>query len=212
MSKRKGIIMGAVGAALLAATAIASDAATKYEEPNYKSTLKEGQFEVREYPSGIAASVEVNNGDKAANEANEAFKILAGFIFGKNKSKQKIAMTVPVTEAVVAEKIAMTAPVTTKTSADKMVMTFYMPSKYTMESLPEPSDSRIQISQTAVRKYAVVKFSGLATKRALKQQEEKLRTWMKEKNLEGTGDALDAFYNPPWTLPFLRRNEIWISL
>lgn len=209
MSKRKGIIMGAVGAALLAATAIASDAATKYEEPNYKSTLKEGQFEVREYPSGIAASVEVNNGDKAANEA---FKILAGFIFGKNKSKQKIAMTVPVTEAVVAEKIAMTAPVTTKTSADKMVMTFYMPSKYTMESLPEPSDSRIQISQTAVRKYAVVKFSGLATKRALKQQEEKLRTWMKEKNLEGTGDALDAFYNPPWTLPFLRRNEIWISL
>ena len=204
--------MGAVGAALLAATAIASDAATKYEEPNYKSTLKEGQFEVREYPSGIAASVEVNNGDKAANEANEAFKILAGFIFGKNKSKQKIAMTVPMTEAVVAEKIAMTAPVTTKTSADKMVMTFYMPSKYTMESLPEPSDSRIQISQTAVRKYAVVKFSGLATKRALKQQEEKLRTWMKEKNLEGTGDALDAFYNPPWTLPFLRRNEIWISL
>lgn len=158
MSKRKGIIIGAVGATLLAATAIASDAATKYEEPNYKSTLKEGHFEVREYPSGIAASVEVENGDKAANEA---FKILAGFIFGKNKSKQKIAMTVPVTEAVVAEKIAMTAPVTTKTSADKMVMTFYMPSKYTIESLPEPSDSRIRITQAAARKYAVVKFSGL---------------------------------------------------
>lgn len=207
--KKKSIVMAALLSSCLG-LALAADSLAKYEEPNYKVTLKEGDFEVRDYPEVVSASVVVSGRGK--DSANQAFKILAGYIFGKNEGQAKVAMTVPVTESIRSEKIAMTVPVTTKEAKDEMTMSFFMPSKYTMETLPKPLDSRITFSTVPARKFAVVRFSGTAGEKSCQKEEQRLRGWLQEKNMSAVSDAVRAFYNPPWTLPFMRRNEIWIEL
>ncbi len=104
----------------------------------------------------------------------------------------------------------MTVPVTSATSDGKMLMRFYMPSKYRMETLPEPIDGRIKFLEVAPANYAVIRFSGFANKDNIERHESKLKKYVQEKNLTVNGSTVRAFYNPPWTLPFLRRNEIWI--
>jgi hypothetical protein len=208
MRKAVRVILG-IGA-LIGVGLVAADARAGYEEPAYKVSLTEGNFELRDYPSVVSATVEVQGGRDAA--ANQAFKILAGYIFGKNVSKKQIAMTVPVTSEAVSEKIAMTVPVTEEKSGSSMRMSFYMPAKYTLESLPEPLDKRIQFKQIAARKFAVVRFSGWATEDSIESHTVKLRAFIEKKGLTASADPITAFYNPPWTLPFLRRNEVWIEV
>lgn len=203
------VLLAAAGAAGLGLV-IGTDALAKYEEPGYSVDRKEGNFEIRSYPSVIAAEVEVLG--RGEQSANSAFKILAGYIFGKNSSKTKIAMTVPVTEKLTAEKIAMTVPVMTDVDKKNMTMRFFMPSKYSLDTLPEPIDKRIKLYQLPPRKFAVIRFSGSSSNENCRKHEEQLNIWLKNQNLEAAGDALRAFYNPPWTLPFMRRNEIWIPL
>ncbi|HNA74731.1 MAG TPA: heme-binding protein [Candidatus Obscuribacter sp.] len=209
MRTKAWFFIGALGLAGVAAAAAASESLQHYEEPAYKTELEDGAFELRSYPAVIAASVQVaGNGDGAANNA---FKILAGYIFGKNKAQKKIAMTAPVVQET-SEKIAMTVPVTVEKLNMSMTMSFYMPSKYTLQSLPEPLDKRIKLSQVPPRKFAVLRFSGFATEGSCVLKEVELKRWMAARKLEQTGESMRAFYNPPWTLPFLRRNEIWIPL
>ncbi len=203
------MLLAAAGVAGLG-LAIGSDALGKYEEPAYSVDRKEGDFEIRSYPSVIAAEVIVPG--RGEYSANNAFKILAGYIFGKNVSKTKIAMTVPVTEKVNAEKIAMTVPVTTTVDKKNMTMRFYMPSKYTLDTLPEPIDKRIKLYYQSPLRFAVIRFSGFTSQENCRKHEEQLNLWLKKQNLTPSGEALRAFYNPPWTLPFMRRNEIWIPL
>lgn len=187
---------------------VGSEVSAKYEEPDYEILEKSQEIELRKYPTVIAAQVELEG--SWDDSADKAFRILAGYIFGKNSSRQKIAMTVPVTESGGSEKIAMTVPVTSSTSDGKMLMRFYMPSKYRMETLPEPIDKRIKFLEVAPVSYAVIKFSGFANKENIDRHESKLKKFVQEKNLKVKGSAIRAFYNPPWTLPFLRRNEVWI--
>lgn len=208
MRRAVRVILG-IGA-LVGVGLVAADARASYEEPAYKVSLRDGNFELRDYPSVVSASVEVEGSRDAA--ANQAFKILAGYIFGKNVSKKEIAMTVPVTSEKVSEKIAMTVPVTEEKSGSSMRMSFYMPAKYTLESLPEPLDKRIQFKQIAARKFAVVRFSGWASEGSIESHTVKLRAFIAKKGLTSTAEPITAFYNPPWTLPFLRRNEVWIEV
>lgn len=209
---RKTLIIASVLVAGVGALAFMAgqEVLAKYEEPQYKVSEKEGDIEFREYPSVIAAQVQVVGTGKEA--ANQAFKILAGYIFGKNVRKDKIAMTVPVTESKVSEKIAMTIPVTTLNNQGEMLMSFYMPSKYSMNDLPEALDKRIQFNRVEPRKFAVIKFSGAATEENMQKHEDQLREYLRSKGKNSTGTAIRAFYNPPWTLPFMRRNEVWIQL
>ncbi len=209
---RKAIIITSILAAGIGTVAFIAgqEALAKYEEPAYTVSEKEGNIEIREYPSVIAAQVQVVGTGKEA--ANQAFKILAGYIFGKNIRKDKIAMTVPVTESKVSEKIAMTIPVTTLNTQGEMLMSFYMPAKYSLSDLPEAIDKRIQFKKIEPRKFAVIKFSGPANEESMKKHEDELRAYLKTKGSAITGEPLRAFYNPPWTLPFMRRNEVWIQL
>lgn len=203
------ILITALGFAGVCAAAV-SELLTHYEEPLYKIDLKEGLFEVRSYPKVIAASVQVaGNGEDAANNA---FKILAGYIFGKNKASKKIAMTIPVVQEAQSEKIAMTVPVTVERLGMSMTMSFFLPSKYSLDSLPEPLDKRIKLTEIAARRFAVLRFSGFASEKNCTTKEEDLARWTESHNFKATGEQLRAFYNPPWTLPFLCRNEIWIPL
>lgn len=208
--RTKGIlILVALGAGALGLV-VGSEALAKYEEPKYEVLRESDDIEIRQYPSVIAAEVEVEGTGEQA--ANRAFRILAGYIFGRNVSRDKIAMTVPVTQMASSEKIAMTVPVTTEDTQGKMTMRFYMPSKYNLESLPKSVDTRIKFSKLPAARYAVIKFSGFAHEDNIARHESKLRNYLKEAGLSPQGKAIKAFYNPPWTLPFLRRNEVWLPL
>jgi len=200
----------AVACAGVGIFAIANDALAKYEEPKYAILEKDGDFEIRDYPSVIAAEVQVAGSGESA--ANEAFKIIAGYIFGKNVSKTKVAMTVPVTEKTSSEKIAMTVPVTSDKQKDSMTMRFYMPSSYSLESLPVPLDKRIKLFNLPSARYAVIRFSGFASEKNCAYHEKLLEDFVRTKELKPSETPVRAFYNPPWALPFMRRNEIWQNI
>lgn len=239
MRPRTLLIVLAAGAGLLGFAA-GKEALAKYEEPKFEVLRKEQDIEIRQYPAVIAAEVVVSGTkDKAANQA---FRILAGYIFGKNVARDKIAMTVPVTETKSAEKIetavpagetksaekmetesparetksaekiAMTVPVTETTSDGAMTMRFFMPSQFTLESLPEAVDKRIKFAKLPPVRYAVIKFSGMAQEDNISKHESKLRKFLKDQGITAQEPPVRAFYNPPWTLPFLRRNEVWLQI
>ncbi len=198
--------LGAAGLSIL----LIRQASAKYEEPQWVIIKKQGDLELRKYPRLVAASVTVSGTDEKA--ANRAFSILAGYIFGKNSMRRKLAMTVPVTEQIKSEKIAMTVPVTTSLTENSITMSFYMPSKYDMDSLPEALDKRIEFSVVSPRAYAAIRFSGRAKEDSIRRHTSILEKFMQEISLTASGEPVRAFYDPPWALPFLRRNEVWIPV
>lgn len=201
------ILVGFTGAAMAIPAGYAED---KYESPRYKELSREGKFEVREYPSAIAAEVQVTGrGDRAQNEA---FRILAGYIFGKNKSKARIPMTAPVTQQRSSEKIPMTTPVTTERASENLTMRFFMPGNYTMDTLPEPGDPRIRFVPLPPSKFAVIRFSGFSNQKNMAEHNEELEGFLRSSGLQAKSKPLQAVYDPPWTLPFMRRNEVWIEV
>lgn len=195
--------MGLSIAALTAASA-------RYEEPNWSTVRKDDQFEIRKYPRLVSASVTVN-GDKD-RAADKAFSILAGYIFGKNSARKKIEMTTPVTQESGSTKIAMTVPVTTSLDQDSLTMKFYMPAQYELETLPEAHDKRIKFAVIPPQLYATVRFSGSAKEARVSKHTQELKDYLKTNGLVATGEPVVAFYNPPWTPPFLRRNEVWVPI
>jgi hypothetical protein len=180
------------------------------EEPAFQTVLKDGAFEIRDYPALAIAEVTVTGDQKGA--ASKGFRLLAGYIFGGNRRKQRIDMTAPVAQKPISEKIAMTAPVTQTQTAGEWVVRFTMPSAYSLETLPEPNDARIRLRMTPPSRFAVVRFSGLAQPDDVAAKTAELSAWMKNRHLHGAGPATLAQYNPPWTLWFMRRNEVMIPI
>jgi hypothetical protein len=146
--------------------------------------------------------------DKAINQG---FRTIAAYIFGNNSSAQKVAMTSPVTQQA-GEKIAMTAPVTQQGDGHVWHVRFVMPANYTMETLPKPNSPAIKLKEMGQRRFAVIQFSGLASKESLKRHTEELNSFISAKKLQVLSAPTFAFYNPPWTLPFLRRNEVMVEI
>lgn len=193
------------------------------EEPNYTTLLKNEEFELRRYDAQLVAQTWVSGDQDTASR--QGFKVLADYIFGNNKadkgSSSKISMTAPVTIQPQAaandtrkgksSKIAMTAPVMMKQENNKWRVQFVMPSQYTMQTLPKPNNPDITIVEIPVRNYAVIKFSGLAGSQKVADKTKELRTWMQSQKLVGTAVPELARYNPPWILPFMRRNEVMIA-
>ena len=180
------------------------------EEPAFRSVLKDGAYEIRDYPALVVAETTASGGQRQA--ASEGFRRLAGYIFGGNRSRQKIAMTAPVAQQPSSEKIAMTAPVSQTQAGGAWVVRFTMPSGYTLATLPEPNDSNVRLRETPPARYAVVRFSGLARPDTVADETSALSRWIAGKKLQPTGPATLAQYNPPWTLWFLRRNEVMIPI
>lgn len=186
------------------------------EEPRYEVIKKEEDFEVRRYQPMIIAEVLVTG--TLSEASNKGFRQVADFIFGNNedpvkKQAEKIAMTAPVTiEADTSSKIAMTAPVTLEGSGGSWKLAFVMPSKFTMETLPKPKNPNITVKQMPSQQLAVVTFSGWVDEEKLAAQTTRLNEWMAKNGLKASGSAQLSRYNPPWTLPFWRRNEVWMKL
>ncbi|MEI8402128.1 MAG: heme-binding protein [Alcaligenaceae bacterium] len=181
------------------------------EEPSYTSTFQEAPFEIREYPALIAAEVTVAGGRSDAVSAG--FRLLAGYIFGGNTRKQSIAMTAPVIQNEAPnEKIAMTAPVMQSSDPEGWIIRFIMPASYTLETLPTPNDPKVRLVVLPPKRLAVVRFSGLVDDNDVEQQTAVLRAFVEKQKLKAVGAPSLARYDPPWTLWFLRRNEVMLEV
>ena len=190
------------------------------EGPNYTVLSQMDDFELRRYDKQLVAQTLVSGDQDSASR--EGFKVLADYIFGNNTAptggSSKISMTAPVTmqpnnkkSDSESQKIAMTAPVSMQQDDGKWRVQFTMPSQYTMQTLPKPNNPNITITEVPAQTYGVIKFSGLAGSKKVATKTEELQSWMQTQNLTITGEPELARYNPPWTLPFLRRNEVMIA-
>ena len=179
------------------------------ESPRYETVRKDNKFEVREYEEYILAEVEIDGDFGSALQ--KGFRVLAEYIFGGNTSKARINMTVPVTEqAVASEKIEMTAPVTSSQIEEgkKYIIAFTMPSKYTLESLPEPENKTISFRKVGKQKVAALRFSGNLNSKLATRKAKELETWLNGNKYSKKTGFVFAQYNPPWIPGIFRRNEI----
>lgn len=191
---------------VLCATAMTGHAT---EEPEYKIVRQLGDIELREYAGYTVAEVVVAG--PAADAGNQAFPILAGYIFGKNKDARKFAMTAPVTQAP-AVKMAMTAPVIQTAAPTGFLVQFVLPKGVTLSSAPIPLDERVMLREVAPNRVAVIRYSGLWSEANYAEHLAKLQTAVSAAGLVPTGEAVYARYNAPFTPWFMRRNEIWLPL
>ena len=191
------------------------------EEPVFKVTLKADAFEVRQYaPTLIAETLVEGDMDEASNKG---FRRIADYIFGNNRAAQsgssaKIAMTAPVTVEPQSEKIAMTAPVTMSAATKDMReaklwrVHFVMPSQYTLSSIPQPNNPDVKLKEVPGKLMAVHSYTGFNTLAKVQSKTDELLSWLQQKNFKAIGAPQLSRYDPPWTLPMFRRNEIMVEV
>lgn len=206
------------------------------EEPKFELISKHDHIELRRYPAFIVAETFVDGDMDAAS--GKGFRAIADYIFGNNvavgsapdRKSVKIAMTAPVTMEpldTASQKIAMTAPVAMEPLPDagqvgpvpqamqgakRWRVHFVMPSNYTLNTLPKPNNSAVQLREVPVKTWAVLSYSGFNTEAGIQQRTDELTAWLTAKAIKTTGNPQLARYNPPWTLPMFRRNEIMLEL
>ncbi|CAN5359230.1 heme-binding protein [soil metagenome] len=179
------------------------------EEPMYVREASIGDIEIRRYGPRIAAQTVVAGDEIAAR--NAGFRRLAGYIFGGNHRKTTIAMTAPVAQQ--NEKIAMTAPVAQAPGAEgESVIRFFMPSKWSMDLLPEPDDERVELVDVPGETYAVLRFTGSRSPDAVAAKTGELLETLARSDFQPAGAPVAWFYDPPWTLPARRRNEVAVAV
>ena len=199
----------AIAGVLLVGAGLAGPVMSNVEQPPYRVMEQQGDIELRDYPPMIVAETEVTGARQAA--INAGFRTIADYIFGDNQSAQKVAMTAPVLQQA-GEKIAMTAPVTQQGDGNRWRVRFIMPASYTLATLPRPKNPAVVLRELPGRRYAVIRFSGLAGEDSLRRHTETLRAFLAGRRIGAVGEPSYAFYNPPWTLPFMRRNEVLIEV
>ena len=189
---------------------MAAPTANAVEEPQWTLVYEDGAFSIRDYAPTVVAETHVSGERGAA--INAGFRRLARFIFGGNEPNREIAMTAPVAQRPEGERIAMTAPVSQIASNEGWVVTFYMPPGSRLQDMPRPLDDSVVLREEAARRVAVLRFSGLATQSNLARHADELRQRVEGRGEVASGDVSYAFYNPPWILPWARRNEVMIAL
>lgn len=178
------------------------------EEPKYSVLLKEEAFELRQYAALIVAETVVSGDMDSAS--SQGFRAIADFIFGNNKAPGQNASS----------KIAMTAPVTVQPRTQEISLRqakdwriqFVMPSDYTMATLPKPNNQAVQLREVPAQTFAVLRYSGLNTESRVQSKTNELLAWVKTKNWQTVGSPQLSRYDPPWTLPMWRRNELWVEV
>jgi hypothetical protein len=180
------------------------------EEPRYTVESKTASYEIRSYGSVLIAETTIEASFDDAG--NRAFRILADYIFGNNRSKTKLAMTAPVTQQTPSEKIAMTAPVNQVHTIGGFLVQFTMPVGFTLATLPEPNDSRVHLREIPAHRVAVKAYTGSWSEAHYQRKLAELRSALKRDGVRTTGEPVFARFNSPFQIWFLRRNEIWIEV
>jgi len=194
------------------------ESAMAIEEPKYEVRTSQAPFELRHYtPTLIAQTIVDGDMDEASNKG---FRLIADFIFGNNlaaNSEQaaKIAMTAPVTVEPQSSKIAMTAPVTIEPqlgSTQQWRVHFVMPSQYTLATIPKPKNSAVTLHELPSKYFVVHRYSGFNTVARVQEKTDEALAWAKQQSLKVIGTPQLSRYDPPWTLPMFRRNEIMVEV
>ncbi|RZI63274.1 MAG: heme-binding protein [Variovorax sp.] len=180
------------------------------EEPDYQVARKLGDIEVRQYAPYVVAEVLLDA--TAADAGSQAFPILAGYIFGKNKGEKKLEMTAPVTQSAVPARLDMTAPVTTAAVDGRMRVQFVLPKGVTLETAPEPLDPRVQLRLVPATAVAAIRYSGTWSEANYQEHLAELKATLAAEGMATQGEPVLARYNAPFVPWFLRRNEVWLTL
>ena len=216
------LILGALALVVAGAALWGPVVSSTVEQPAYVVESVDGAIEIRRYAPMIVAEVDASGEREAA--INAGFRSIAAYIFGANVPRrgtgaagsggEKIAMTAPVLQqgAVESETIAMTAPVLQQGDGITWTVRFVMPAQYTLDTLPRPTDPMVRLREVPGKRYAAIRFSGLNTPEALAARTDELAAALRARGLVPASAPLYAFYNPPWTLPFLRRNEVMVEV
>jgi effector-binding domain-containing protein len=188
---------------------------SRVEQADYTVVKTMKDYEIREYPEHIVAQTVVKGSHRKS--LNSGFSIVAGYIFGDNTKKTKIAMTAPVIaqnskDSSNIEKIAMTAPVVATAKGDSQVVSFFMPRSYSLESLPTPNDSRVTIVEIPKKKFAVMSYSWYNSDKRIASMQEKLLSALARDKVSVEGSVAYAGYNAPGTPPWMIRNEVLVEL
>lgn len=194
-----GLLLGATGGIGMAT-----------EEAAYTVEKSAGAFEVRQYAAQVVAEVLVDG--TLEDAGNLAFRPLFNYISGDNRAQGKISMTAPVGQQREGQKIAMTAPVGQEPVSNRWAVTFMMPTNFTLETLPAPTDEKVRLRVIPARRMAAVRYSGTWRRQPYERNLSRLREWVKAEGLTPAGDPVWARYNPPFTPWFLRRNEILLPI
>jgi hypothetical protein len=187
---------------------------TGTEQPPYSLIGAVGNdIELREYQERLTARVTLENEETGARKRNAAFLILADYIFGNNRANTKLAMTAPVAAQVSSEKIAMTAPVAADTGADgPYTMSFFLPRTFTLETAPIPVDPRVELVNAPAAMMAALRFSGSRDDQRIDEFKARLLQALNSSEWQTVGKPIAYFYDPPWTIPSFRRNEVAVAV
>ena len=207
--KKKWTMITSIIALILIVGVLAGPVMSNVEKPDYKVIQSEQNIEIRQYEPMIIAEVEVDG--KREDAIGDGFRLLADYIFGNNTVQQVISMTAPVQQKE-NQNIAMTAPVQQQSTGKSWRMSFVMPSKYSMDSLPVPNNNRVRLKGILAKKFVVIEFSGTNSNENVTEHENQLMNYIEENQIKINDSPKYAFYNPPWSLPFLRRNEVMIEI
>ena len=172
------------------------------EEPKYQILKSNNNYEIREYNDRLAVEVTYSNEDSG-------FRYLFNYISGENTTSEKVSMTVPVTQSV---KIDMTAPVTQSKKDGKLVMQFYLPSKFTINTAPKPTNPKVSLIVLEGDIYAVIKYSGRATDKNFQKHYKELKEYLIKDSINFVEPAIKSTFDGPFTLPILRRNEVMMKI
>lgn len=180
------------------------------EEPEHEILRTFDNVEVRQYAPYVVAEVLVEG--SADQAGSEAFPILAGYIFGKNKGERTFAMTAPVTQTATPVKFAMTTPVTQVAAPGGWIVQFVLPKGVTLATAPEPIDARVRLREVASSRIAAIRYSGFWSESNYTEHLAELESTLKREGLAWRGEPVFSRYNAPFTPWFMRRNEIWLTL
>lgn len=207
--RRKWVIIIAVIFIFFTGILFVGPIMSNVEQPNYKIRSSVGKTEIRVYEPMILAEVLVQGLRTEAGK--KGFRILADYIFGNNVVQRDIAMTAPVQQQG-NKKISMTAPVKQEQENNAWKISFVMPSEYSITTIPQPNNKKILLHRIPQKTYIVMRFSGANTNENIEKYEKELLDYTTDQKINIIGSPKYAFYNPPWTLPFMRRNEIIIEI
>ena len=184
-----------------------------YEHPPYVLVgILSDQIEMRRYAPRLAVETRVDIPDYDEGR-NAAFRPLFDYISGANRTNESVAMTAPAEAAFTSEKVSMTAPVeTSRAGTGGMRMRFFLPAEFTLETAPQPIDPRVHLIEVAGQLQAVLRFSGFASEDAIAKKTKALLRALDQSTWRAASEPVTYLYDPPWTIPFFRRNEIVIPV
>jgi hypothetical protein len=201
-----------IGALILAALLYAVFSVIRLEKPSYRVVYERGDIEYRQYEPYLVSETVIEQARDYKAAGNEGFRRLFRYISGNNAGQAKIAMTVPVAQAESSQKIAMTVPVQQTEAAEGWRVAFMLPSEYTLETAPQPTDSRVKIRAVPGRLTAVLRYSGRWTERNYAEKRAALLEALEQASITPVGEVQSAQYTPPSTPPFLRRSEVLVEI